>query len=146
LGQPIIALPMKIHLQNPALGPSCFIGSDQNPIVVHPENTDLSNAVSIGGFFTFDPNGVPDPLGPLTALQITGAVQGDDTFSVPGATGCGPNGDGSLDALVNSVVGLPSASGHNQLVLEDASSSIALPPFGTGNGQTLSNYWHTAFG
>jgi NHL repeat len=145
-GQPIITLPMKIHLQNPNLGPSCFIGSDQDPIVVHPENTDLSDAISVGGFFTFDPNGVPDPAGPLTALQITGSVQGDDTFSVPGATGCGPNGDGSLDALVNAVVGLPSASGNNHLVLNDASSSIALPPFGTGNGQTLSGYWHAAFG
>jgi sugar lactone lactonase YvrE len=146
LGVPIISLPMKIHLQNPALGPSCFIGSNQNPIVLHPQNNDVSNAISVGGFFTFDPNGVPDPLGPITALQITGAVQGDDTFAVPGAEGCGPNGDGSLDALVNAVVGLPSPSGNNHLVLDDASSSIALPPFGTGNGQTLSNYWHTAFG
>jgi NHL repeat-containing protein len=145
-GQPIITLPIKIHLQNPALGPSCFIGSDQDPIVLHPENTDLSNAISVGGFFTFDPNGVADPSGPLTALQITGAVQGDDTFSVPGATGCGPNGDGSLDALVNAVVGLPAPSGNNHLVLDDASSSIVLPPFGTGNGQALSDYWHTAFG
>jgi len=58
-GVPIITLPIKIHLQNPALGPSCFIGSDQNPILLNPENTDLSNAKSIGGFFTFDPTGVP---------------------------------------------------------------------------------------
>lgn len=43
-GQPIITLPIKLHLQNPMLGPSCYIGSDANPIVVHPENTDLSKA------------------------------------------------------------------------------------------------------
>src|SRR5262249_57473443 len=70
VGQPIITLPMKIQLQNPALGPSCFIGSDQDPIVVHPQNTDLSNAISVGGFFQVDPNGVPGPSGPLTGLQI----------------------------------------------------------------------------
>ena len=33
LGQPIITVPIKIHLaNNPTLGPSCFIGSEQNPI------------------------------------------------------------------------------------------------------------------
>src|SRR5262249_32197874 len=93
-GVPIITLPIKIHLQNPALGPSCFIGSDQNPILPNPENTDLSNAKSIGGFFTFDPTSVPDVAGADGSLLITGAVQGDDTFVVPGAEGCGPNGAG----------------------------------------------------
>src|SRR5262249_1297435 len=114
----------------------------------HPENTDLSNAISVGGFFQFDPNGVPDPSGPITGLQITGAMQGDNTFSVPAATGCGPNGDGSLDAVVNAVVGVPSPSGHNHLVLGDGWSWIGTAGlFGGGvPGQQLSDYWHTAFG
>jgi NHL repeat len=145
-GVPIITLPIKIHLQNPALGPSCFIGSEQDPIVLHPENTDLSNAISIGGFFNFDPSGVPDLTGPLTGLSITGGVQGDDTFAVPGASGCGPNGDGSLDPVVNAVVGLPSPAGSNHLVLDDAASDIALAPFGTATGQQFADYWHTGFG
>ena len=58
------------------------------------------------------------------SLLITGAVQGDDTFAVPGAQGCGPNGDGSLDAVVNAVVGLPSPAGSNHLVLDDAASAL----------------------
>jgi sugar lactone lactonase YvrE len=145
-GVPIITLPIKIQLQNPALGPSCFIGSEQDPILLHPQNNDFSNAISVGGFFQFDPNGTPNLAGPLTSLAITGAVQGDDTFAVPGASGCGPNGDGSLDPVVNAVVGLPSPSGNNHLVLQDAASALALVPFGTGNGQQLSDYWHTAFG
>jgi DNA-binding beta-propeller fold protein YncE len=145
-GVPIITLPIKIQLQNPALGPSCFIGSDQDPIVLHPANTDLSNATVDFGVF-FDPNGAPNPSGPMGTIATYGAVQGDDTFSVPGATGCGPNGDGSLDAVVNAVVGLPSPSGNNHLVLEDATSAIALAGgFGGGTGQQLSDYWHVAFG
>jgi sugar lactone lactonase YvrE len=143
-GVPIITLPIKIQLQNPALGPNCFIGSDQDPIVLHPENTDLSNAISIGGFFTFDPNGTPNLAGPLSGLVITGGVQGDDTFAVPGASGCGPGG--SLDVAVNAVVGLPSPSGNNHLVLQDAASSLAFPAtFGT-NGQQFAADWHVGFG
>jgi hypothetical protein len=146
-GAPIITLPIKIQLQNPVLGPSCFIGSDQDPIVLHPDNTDLSNAISDGGFFAFDPNGVRDLAGPDLTLPITGAVQADDTFAVPGANGCGPNG--SLDAAVNAVVGLPSPSGNNHLVLDDAASGIAFGingvTFQIENGQQFANDWHTGF-
>jgi hypothetical protein len=150
-GVPIITLPIKIHLENPILGPSCFIGSDQNPILLNPENTDLSNAISVGGFFTFDPTGVPDLNGPDGSLLITGGVQGDDTFAVPGAQGCGPNGDGSLDAVVNAVVGLPSPAGSNHLVLGDAASALAFPRgllFGgtVETGQQFADDWHVGFG
>jgi sugar lactone lactonase YvrE len=150
-GVPIITLPIKIQLQNPALGPSCFIGSDQDPIVLHPENTDFSNAISVGGFFQFDPNGVPNLVGVDASLLITGAVQGDDTFAVPGASGCGPNGDGSLDAAVNAIVGLPSPSGNNQLVLDDAASGLGFPQ-AVLNGQNpvsgaqFAADWHVGFG
>jgi hypothetical protein len=148
-GVPIITLPIKIQLQNPALGPSCFIGSDQDPIVLHPVNTDLSQAqIHQGGLLEpFDPDGTFNPGGPLTSLLSTGAVQGDDTFAVPGASGCGPGG--SLDAAVNAIVGLPSPSGNNHLVLEDAASALALPGQGLGNaltGQEFAADWHVGFG
>jgi NHL repeat len=147
-GVPIITLPIKIQLQNPALGPSCFIGSDQDPIVLHPENTDLSQAQIRGGLLDpFDPNGQPNLAGRLTSLLITGGIQGDDTFAVPGAHGCGPNG--SLDPVVNTVVGLPSPSGNNHLVLDDAASALALPGFALGNaltGEEFAAAWHVGFG
>jgi hypothetical protein len=123
------------------LGPSCFIGSEQDPIVLHPENTDLSGAQ--GKFQSFDPDGTPDPNGPLLTIVVSGAVQGDNTFAVPGASGCGPNGDGSLDAVVNAVVGLPSPSGTNNLVLDDASSAVVLSNL---TGRQFADGWHIAFG
>jgi hypothetical protein len=144
LGQPIITVPIKIHLaNNPTLGPNCFIGSDQDPILLNPQNNDLSNAKTIGAFFSWDPSGVPDVTGPDGGLLITGIVQGDDTFAVPGATGCGPGG--SLDAAVDAVAGVPSPSGSNHLVLADASSSLAFPQ-NSEDGQAFANDWHTAFG
>jgi DNA-binding beta-propeller fold protein YncE len=142
VGQPIITIPVKIHLENPALGPSCYLGSDQDPILLQPENTDISNVTS--KFENFDPDGTPDPNGPLELIQLNGAVQGDDTFAVPGAQGCGPNGDGSLDSLVDAASGLPSPAGSNHLVLDDASSSLAA--LVNGDGQQFANDWHLAFG
>jgi DNA-binding beta-propeller fold protein YncE len=148
-GVPIITLPTKIQLQNPALGPSCYIGSDQDPIVLQPSNTDLSQAEihQAGLLEPFDENGVPNLTGPLTSLVSTGAVQGDDTFAVPGANGCGPNG--SLDPVVDAVVGLPSPSGNNHLVLDDATSALSFPGFGFGNaltGEEVAAAWHVGFG
>jgi hypothetical protein len=143
-GQPILTIPIKIHLENPILGPNCSIGSHKKPILLNPQNTDLSNAKTVGAFFSFDANGVPDSTpGPDGALSVTGLVQGDDTFSVPGATGCGPNG--SLDSLVDGVAGVPSSSGNNHLVLDDASSGLAFPENGEG-GQAFATDWHVAFG
>jgi hypothetical protein len=151
VGVPIITLPIKIHLvgQTPVgdLGPSCFIGSEQNPIVLHPANTDISNLELLSG--QFDPDGTPNPNGILAFLTVAGTVQGDSMFSVPGATGCGSNG--SLDAVVNTVVGLPSPAGANNLVLDDASSSLALPTSGLSGegvivtGQEFADFWHSAF-
>ena len=108
-----------------------------------PQNNDLSNAKTIGAFFSWDQSGVPDVTGPDGGLLITGLVQGDDSFAVPGATGCGPGG--SLDAAVDAVAGVPSPSGSNHLVLDDASSSLAFPP-NSENGQAFANDWHVAFG
>src|SRR5262249_42809632 len=84
-GAPIITGPVKIPLaNNPTPGPSCFIGSEQDPILLNPQTNDLSSALSVGGFFSFDAaTGAPDVTGPDGALLITGAVQGDDTFAVP---------------------------------------------------------------
>jgi hypothetical protein len=141
---PILTIPIKIHLENSTLGASCFIGSNQDPILLNPQNTDASSAKSVGAFFSFDANGVPDATpGPDGGLLVTGLVQRDDTFAVPGATGCGSNG--SLDSLVDGVAGVPSVSGNNHLVLDDASSSLSFPENGEG-GQAFANDWHTAFG
>jgi len=144
VGVPIITIPVKIHLvgQNVDLGPSCFIGSEVDPILLMPANTDLSNASFKAE--NFDANGVPDPNGQFATIVISGAVQGDSTFAVPGATGCGPNGDGSLDAAVNAVVGLPAPAGTNNLVLDDATSSIVALP--GQSGQAFADAWHAVFG
>jgi hypothetical protein len=138
-GVPIITLPIKIHLENPFLTGNCYIGSDSNPIVLNPENT----VAPTFGAEAFDGNGTPDPNGVMSAFVLTGANQGDSSFAVPAATGCGPGG--VADATINSRVGLPSPSGKNNLVLNNASSDLALLSSPNPNdGQQLATNWHSA--
>ena len=102
-----------------------------------PANTSLAGASA--AFISFDPDGTPNPNGAIGAIEINGAVQGDSTFAVPGASGC------TDDNQVNALLGLPSPSGANNLVLLDASSNLALPNAGQ-NGVQWAADWHTAFG
>jgi hypothetical protein len=135
-GNPIITLPVKVKLDNPILGPNCTIGSNADPIVLRPENMTQPT----GGSARADLNGTPNPTGVLTRIQ-TNATQGDDSFAVPGATGCGLLG--ILDVAVNAKQGLPSPSGNNYLVLNNATSSIMTPRTAI-TGQQFSDGWHSA--
>jgi hypothetical protein len=138
LGQPIITLPVKVHLVNPILGPNCYIGSNSNPIVLRPKNTTQpSLSAAIG-----DINGTPKPSGRLA--RLTGlSTQGDDSFAVPAATGCGLLG--VLDPAVNAQQGLPSPAGNNNLVLNNASAAvISEGAQGPVTGQEFSDGWHSA--
>ncbi|MFJ8311373.1 MULTISPECIES: hypothetical protein [unclassified Streptomyces] len=141
-GQPIVAIPVRIHLQNPILGGSCYLGSAGNPIVLRPKNL---TAPALG-IQRFDGNGTAHTTGVMNRLSLTGANQGDATFAVPGANGCGLAG--LLDWAVNLKTGLPSAAGHNSVVLNSASTYLAgLHAPGTvvpDNGKLLSQYWHSA--
>jgi hypothetical protein len=137
-GRPIITLPVKVHLVNPILGPNCYIGSNSNPIVLRPQNTTrpaLSSAIG-------DLDGTPNPAGALARLTGT-STQGDSTFAVPAATGCGLLG--VLDPAVNQQQGLPSPSGNNNLVLNNAASAvISEGAQGPVTGQQFSDGWHSA--
>lgn len=128
-GIPLLDLPVKIHLKNPLLGARCYIGSNPKPIVLRPETVTRGAVRS-----------VPEPNGfTVLMLQIEGSILGDDSFAVPGATGCGPLG--IANAEINRRQGLPSPSGRNELTLNDADAHTAVSQQG---GQVLSNAWHAS--
>jgi len=101
-------LPVKVKLSNPLLGGNCYIGSDDDPIELNPMFNPVGSLA-----FESDPDPVRFPN--VAVLSITGSTLTDDTFSVPAATGCGP-GD-IADAPINALLGLPSPSGNNHLIL-----------------------------
>lgn len=112
-----LSMPTKIKLSNPFLGSNCYIGSNSNPVTLNfttgttsppPPNKPITGSPGIG---TANPS--------ETILTFSGGRLVDNSFSAPGANGCG----GILfswlvDPFVNSIVGVPSAAGSNTAILE----------------------------
>ena len=135
---------MKVQLQNPILGSGCYLGSDTDPIVLKPENLVKPKVTAQ----RFNPNGTPNPSkGVLEDVTATGK-QGDSSFSVPGATGCGGALSAVIDPILDAKEGLPSPAGQNSLVLNHAITSIATYVNSSrvypNEGKDLSAAWHSA--
>jgi hypothetical protein len=109
-----LALPVRIHLENPLLGRDCYIGSSADPIVFN---------LTVG---TTSP---PPPNEPITGkfgligakdkfefIEITGHTQVDNAFPAPEATGCGGHLASLINPLINSKIGLPSPAGYNTVI------------------------------
>ena len=120
-----LGFPVMIHLNNGFVGKYCYVGSTQNAINVQfitgetappPPNTPIHGALGTIGV-----------IGEGNILQILGDRLVNNSFASPGVQGCGPNG--SLDAAMNSAMGLPSPAGTNSTELAgelDAASAEAV--------------------
>jgi hypothetical protein len=141
LNQPIVSLPVKIHLQNHLLGRNCYIGSDTEPIAIQVENL----TVPTGTYEMFDGNGTPDPSGPMARFQLH-ATQGSSSFAVPVASDCGFAG--IFDEAINSTVGLPSPAGKNKVLFNETTTYLTgisnVESIVPNDGKELSKNWHSA--
>ena len=128
LAESPFTLPVKIELGNPLLGGKCYIGTNDDPVVLNP----LFNPV---GTLSFAPD--PDPVAfpNVAVLSIKGSTLTDDVFSVPGASGCGPGG--AANAAIDATLGLPSPSGNNHLVLNGNDALFADDFANGGQAQDL---------
>jgi hypothetical protein len=110
-----LKLPVRIHLENPILGSKCYIGSSSSPILWKLTTTATSPP---------PPNkpiegkpGKLELLGEGAVATLSGAILVDNAWSAPTAHGCGGPFSSLVDPLVNEAAGLPSASGHNTVIL-----------------------------
>ncbi|MGA8363646.1 MAG: hypothetical protein WB709_03915 [Solirubrobacteraceae bacterium] len=110
-----LSLPLKIKLDNVFLGSECYIGSNSSPVVVG---------------FTTGTTSPPPPNKPITGNVGTLGSEGggailvisknslvNNSFAAPAVTGCGGFFSGLVDPLVDSILGLPAAAGHNTAIL-----------------------------
>jgi hypothetical protein len=111
---PALTLPVKVKLDNPLLGSACYIGSSANPVTLNlttgttkppAPNTPISGKV-----------GTKEFKDEFNLIEITNNTLVDNSFSAPGATGCGGLLAPVLDPVINLKLGLPSPGGKNTAI------------------------------
>jgi hypothetical protein len=119
-----LQLPVRVHLENPLLGSTCYIGSSSSPLTWN---------LTTGK--TKPPAGTAPIEGSSGKLEFIeeeniGVFQGvklvDNAWSAPEATGCGGwPAEYILDPIINASVGVPSAAGKNVANQESTRISLA---------------------
>lgn len=112
-----LRMPVKFHLENPFLGSECYVGSSTNPIIwkltTGTTAPPLPNKPIKGGVGTISLKGSDFGI-----LVFTGAKLVDNSWSAPGASGCGgPGIELLLNPIINAASGLPAAAGKNSATL-----------------------------
>ncbi len=110
-----LQLPVKVHLENPLLGSSCYIGSNSSPIVIPlttgttsppPPNKPIKGNP---GELTFNEEG--------TILTVLKNSLVNNSFAAPATNGCGGLFEFLIGPIINSQLGVPSTAGHNTAIL-----------------------------
>jgi hypothetical protein len=113
-----LVLPVKVHLENPFLGSGCYVGSSSAPIIWNlttGTTTPPAGATPLKG-----KSGNPTFTENSEIFSLIGTELVENNWAAPKASGCG----GFLieyliNPIINASVGLPSAAGKNEVVLQD---------------------------
>jgi hypothetical protein len=122
-----LTLSLRLHLKNPFLGTSCYIGSESSPLLLHLTTGETHPPTG------FKPlhgtHGQPEVLEEKgrAMIRVTGSSLVDNTFSAPGAKGCGEVFfvKSLFDTHINKKLKLPNTTGENTAVLNGELNVVA---------------------
>jgi hypothetical protein len=110
-----LQLPVKVHLENPLLGSSCYVGSNAAPIVL-PLTTGTTSPPAPNkpikgnpGTLSFNEEG--------TILTVTKNSLVNNSYAAPTTNGCGGIFEFLIGPIINSALGVPATAGHNTAIL-----------------------------
>jgi hypothetical protein len=109
-----LKLPVMVHLENPFLGSSCYVGSSSSPIIwnLTTGTTPSPKPISgFGGFGSLKDNG--------EIAELKEALLVENNWTAPEASGCGGIFSFAIDPLINLELGLPSEAGKNVASLKN---------------------------
>jgi hypothetical protein len=122
-----LELPVKVHLENPFLGSSCYVGSSSAPLIWKLTTGETSPPA---GFTPLKgTSGIISLFEEAEIAELTGNVLVENDWSAPGATGCGGALSFALDPILDASIGVPDEPGENEAILESnvaAASAIAV--------------------
>ncbi len=110
-----LSLPIKVHLENPLLGESCYIGSNSKPVSL-PLTTGTTSPPAPNKPISGSKGEFEIEEGPVVVLKNNSLV--NNSFAAPEAEGCGGLFSFIIDPLVDAKLGLPAAAGHNTAILK----------------------------
>ncbi len=114
-----LEMPVKVHLENPFLGKSCYVGSSTSPLIwkltTGVTSPPLPN-VSISG-----ESGEAEFLEEGRIAKIKKSKFVDNAWSAPTASGCGGILSFLVNPIINSQLGLASPAGKNTTILVNTS-------------------------
>ncbi len=110
-----LQLPVKVHLENPLLGGSCYVGSNSHPIIL-PLTTGTTSPPAPNKPIKGNP-GTLEFNGEGTLLTVSNNSLVNNEFAAPATNGCGGLFEFLIGPLINSQLGVPSAAGHNTAIL-----------------------------
>jgi hypothetical protein len=125
---PVFTVPVKVHLENPALGSNCYVGSTESPITLSLTSKTTSPPPP-NEPITGEANGPLTPEAERPSVRTTSKPGKfvDNAYAVPAAGGCSLNigpFQVPIDELVDDAYGLPSAAGTNTTTLGYAISTV----------------------
>jgi hypothetical protein len=106
-----LKLPVKIHLENPFLGKSCYVGSSSSPITWNLTSGETKPPVGTSPIT--GKIGEVSFLEKARILKLTNNELVDNTWSAPTASGCGGILSFLVNPIINGQIGLPVAAGKN---------------------------------
>jgi hypothetical protein len=112
-----LKLPVKVHLENPLLGSSCYVGSSSSPLIW---NLTTGATEPPAGFKSI--HGTTGLLEGKEEDEIVGLIGNelvDNTWTAPGASGCGEPFSIILDPILDLALGVPSKAGENTAILKN---------------------------
>jgi len=110
-----LKLPVKVHLENPFLGSSCYVGSSSSPII-WPLTTGTTNPNPPNKPIKGTPGELTLNTG-STILTAKGLELVENAWSAPAASGCGGLFSIIVNPIVDAKIGLPSPDGKNTVIL-----------------------------
>jgi hypothetical protein len=111
-----LSLPVKVHLESPFLGSSCYIGSNSHPINI-PLTTGKTSPPAPNKPISGS-KGTLEFKDSFTIVLIKENILVNNSYAAPEAEGCGGVFSFLLDPIIDAKLGLPAAAGHNTAILK----------------------------